>query len=148
MIFILNITILFSISIYDIQYTTDPGPNGTYPSPYEGQIVTTGGIVNAIDFNDGRFFITSGDGSEWIGIYVYDDGQSVAVGDSVIIEAEVYEYWGFTELSNLISCDVISSGHSMPATLLTSISNAINETRESTRAGIGYSSLSIAQTYD
>ncbi|MCK5051410.1 MAG: metallophosphoesterase [Candidatus Cloacimonetes bacterium] len=149
-IFILNLTVLFSISIYDIQYTTDPGPNGTYPSPYEGQIVTTGGIVNAIDFNDGRFFIISSWGgiSEWQGIYVYDNNQNVAVGDSVIIEAEVYEYWGFTELSNLISCNVISSGNSMPATLITSISNAINEARESTRAGIGYYSLSITQTYD
>ncbi len=150
MIFILNITVLFSISIYDIQYTTDPGPNGTYPSPYEGQIVTTGGIVNAIDFNDGRFFIISSWGSisEWQGIYVYDNNQNVAVGDSVIIEAEVYEYWGFTELSNLISCEIVSSGNPMPATLVTSISNAINEARESTRAGIGYSSLSITQTYD
>ena len=56
-IFVINITILFSLSIYDIQYTTNPGPNGTYPSPYEGQTVTTGGIVHGIDFNNGRFFL-------------------------------------------------------------------------------------------
>ncbi len=87
--FIISFATLFSISIYDIQYTSDPGPNGTYPSPYEGQIVITGGIVCGIDFNDGRFFITSGDGGEWNGIYVYDDDQTVAVGDSVVIEAEV-----------------------------------------------------------
>ena len=97
-IFFLCSSFLLGISIYDIQYTTDPG-NGTYPSPYEGQIVTTGGIVNAVDFNDGRFFITSSNGGEWNGVYVYDNDQNVAVGDSVIIEAEVYEYWGFTELS-------------------------------------------------
>ncbi len=146
-IFMLSLTILYSISIYDIQYTTNPG-GGTYPSPYEGQVVTTGGIVCGIDFNDGRFFITSSCGGEWQGIYVYDNDQTVAVGDSVIIEAEVYEYWGFTELSNLISCDIISSGNSMPASLVTSISNAINEARESTRAGIGYYDLSVTQTYD
>ena len=145
--FILYISILCSISIYDIQYTTNPGGNGTYPSPYEGQIVTTGGIVFATDFNGNRFFITQG-GDDWEGIYVYDNDQNVAVGDSVIIEAEVYEYWGFTELSNLISYDMISSGNAIPATLITTISNAINEARESTHVGIGYGDLSITQTYD
>ena len=148
-IFILYITILCSISIYDIQYTTDPGPDGTYPSPYDGQIVTTGGIVNAVDFNNGRFFITSSWGGEWNGIYIYDNDQNVAVGDSVIIEAEVYEYWGFTELSNLISCNTISSGNVIPATGFTSISNAINEAGESTRIAIGFqNNLTITQTYD
>ena len=146
-IIIFGITILNSISIYDIQHTTDPGPDGTYPSPYNGQIVTTGGIVNAVDFNSGRFFITSGMG-EWNGIYVYNYDQNVAVGDSVIIEAEVYEYWGFTELSNLVSCDIISSGNPIPATLVNTISNTINEARESTKAAIGYYDLTITQTYD
>ena len=75
-IFILYITVLSSITIYDIQYTTNPGPNGTYPSPYAGQIVTTGGIVCGTDFNNGRFFITSGDDGEWNGIYVYDNNQN------------------------------------------------------------------------
>jgi len=147
-IFILYTTVLFSVSIYDIQYTTNPGGNGTYPSPYAGQIVTTGGIVGGTDFNNGRFFITSSWGGDWQGIYVYDNNQNVAVGDSVIIEAEVYEYWGFTELSNLISCEIISSGNSLPAYLVTSISNAINEVRESTRVGISPYDLSITQTYD
>ena len=64
-IFVINITILFSLSIYDIQYTTNPGPNGTYPSPYEGQIVTIDGILNAIDFSGGRFFIIPSDGGKW-----------------------------------------------------------------------------------
>ena len=146
--FIVSFTALFSISIYDIQYTTAPGPNGTYPSPYDGQIITTGGIVNAIDFSNGRFFITSSIGGDWQGIYVYDNDQNVAVGDSVVIEAEVYEYWGFTELSNLISCEIISSGNPMPVSLATTISNAVNEARESTRAAIGYDDLVITQTFD
>lgn len=142
-------SLLFGTSIYDIQFTTDPGPNGTYPSPYSGQTVTTGGIVNAIDFSGGRFFITSSDGGDWNGIYVYDNDQNVAVGDSVIIEAEVYEYWGFTELSNLVSCDIISSGNPLPATLLSTIYNTINEAGESTNIGIGlHNDLTISQTFD
>jgi len=147
--FSISFAVLSSISIHDIQYTIIPGPNGTYPSPYEGQIVTTGGIVSAVDFNDGRFFLTSSIGGDWQGIYVYDNDQSVAVGDSVIIEAEVYEYWGFTELSNLNSCNIISSGNAIPASMITSISSAINEAGESTKVGLGnLNDLSISQTYD
>lgn len=144
-IFFLCSSFLLGISIYDIQYTTDPG-NGTYPSPYEGQIVTTGGIVNAVDFNDGRFFITSGNGGEWNGVYVYDNDQNVAVGDSVIIEAEVYEYWGFTELSNLISCDIVSSGNAIPAIGTTYLSQVAQESNESVEVWV--QNIEISQTYD
>jgi hypothetical protein len=145
-ILLFSLTALYSLSIYDIQYTTNPGANGTYPSPYEGQIVTTGGIVHGTDFNNGRFFITSGDGGEWGGIYVYDDDQTVSVGDSVIIEAEVYEYWGFTELSNLVSCDIISSGNALPATMAISVLEAETEANES--VWIAVDNLTVTQGYD
>jgi len=143
--FIVSLTALFSISIYDIQYTTIPGPNGTYPSPYEGQIVTTGGIVFATDFNGNRFFITH-EGNDWEGIYVYDNEQNVAVGDSVIIEAEVYEYYGFTELSNLISCEIISSGNAIPAIGSTYLSYVTQESNESVKVWV--QNVEISQTYD
>ena len=148
-IFIFYITVLNSISIYDIQYTTDPGSNGTYPSPYEGQIVTTGGIVFATDFNGNRFFITSGGvtgGDDWEGIYVYDNEQNIAVGDSVIIEAEVYEYYGFTELSNLISCEIVSSGNAMPAIGPTYLSQVEQESNESVKVWV--QNVEVSQTYD
>jgi len=144
--FSISFAALFSISIHDIQYTTISGPNGTYPSPYEGQIVTTGGIVSATDFNNGRFFIASSDGGDWNGIYVYDNDQNVAVGDSVIIEAEVYEYWGFTELSNLNSCTVISSGNIVPPNIPIDISEVETEAYESVR--IFVSDVTVSQTYD
>ena len=134
-IIIINITVLFSIDIYDIQYTTDPGTNGTYPSLYEGQIVTTSGIVLATNFNGNRFFITQ-DGDDWEGIYVYDNDLNVAIGDSVVIEAEVYEYWGFTELSNLISCNIISSGNPIPAIIPTSLSQVTQESNESVKVWV------------
>jgi len=144
-IFIFYITVLCSISIYDIQYTTDPGPNGTHPSPYEGQIVTTGGIVFATDFNGNRFFITH-EGNEWEGIYVYDNEQDVAVGDSVIIEAEVYEYYGFTEFSNLISCEIVSSGNAIPAIFPTYLSQVEQESNESVKVWV--QNVEVSQTYD
>jgi hypothetical protein len=144
-IFMLSLTILYSISIYDIQYTTNPGGNGTYPSPYEGQVITTGGIVFATDFNNGRFFITQ-EGNDWEGIYVYDNDQNVAVGDSVIIEAEVYEYWGFTELSNLISCQIVSSGNTLPAIGPSYLSQIRSEAKESVKVWV--LDVIVAQTYD
>ena len=144
-IIIFGFTILNSISIYDIQYTTNPGGNGTYPSPYAGQIVTTGGIVFATDFSENRFFITSG-GGDWEGIYVYDNDQNVAVGDSIIIEAEVYEYWGFTELSNLISCEIVSSGNALPAISPTYLSQVTQESNESVKVWV--QNVEVSQTYD
>ncbi|MEA2097152.1 MAG: metallophosphoesterase [Candidatus Cloacimonadota bacterium] len=143
--FMISFTILFSISIYDIQYTTDPGPDGTYPSPYEGQIVTTGGLVFAVDFNNGRFFITEG-GDDWEGIYVYDNDQDVAVGDSVIIQAEVYEYWGFTELSNIVSCEIISSGNAIPAIIPTYLTQVEQESNESVKVWV--QNIEVSQSYD
>jgi hypothetical protein len=114
----ITVLLLFSsimaVSIHDIQYTTNPGEDGTYPSEYEGDIVTTGGIVNAVDYDEGRFFIAGSGGGAWNGIYVYDNEQTVALGDSIIIEAEVSEYWGFTELSSVQSCQIINSNNPIP----------------------------------
>ncbi|MBT4132187.1 MAG: hypothetical protein HOE44_15885, partial [Candidatus Marinimicrobia bacterium] len=38
---LLPLFMLADVSIYDIQFTTSAG-DGTYPSPYAGQTVTTG----------------------------------------------------------------------------------------------------------
>ncbi len=114
---ILTFNLLWGISIFDIQYTTEPGSSGTYPSPYEGQTVLTGGIVTGTDYNNGRFFISSSTGGSWNGLYIYDNNQNVAPGDSIIIQAEVFEYYGFTELKNPDFCSIINSGNAMPATV-------------------------------
>jgi DNA repair exonuclease SbcCD nuclease subunit len=146
LVLLISSSVLFGISIYDIQYTTNPG-GGTYPSPYEGQIVTTGGIVSGIDYNNNHFFICSSSGSPWNGIYVYDNEQNVAVGDSVIIEAEVYEYYGFTELTNLEYCNIISSGNQLPEPVITTTQNADSqENLESVLIEIH--DVYVTQTYD
>ncbi|MBN1948880.1 MAG: metallophosphoesterase, partial [Candidatus Cloacimonetes bacterium] len=107
-------SLLPGMGIHDIQFTTDPGMNGTYPSPYEGQTVSTGGIVSGTDYNNGRFFLSSSGGGAWNGIFVYDNNQNVSPGDSLILQAEVYEYYGFTELRFLDYCNLISAGHPLP----------------------------------
>lgn len=114
------------VSIYNIQYTTNAG-NGTYPSPYLGQIVTTGGIVTGTSYSNGRFFISSSQGGAWNGIYVYNNDYSLNIGDSIIIEAEVYEYNGFTELKDPVSLNVINSGNPLPPATPISTTQAFTE---------------------
>ena len=125
-IILLSAAMLSSLSIYDIQYTTNPG-NGTYPSEYSGQDVTTGGIVTGTDFNNGRFFITASCGGAWNGLYIYENDYNVAVGDSVIASGEVYEYNGWTELSYVQSVEVISSNNPLPEPVAITTWQAANE---------------------
>ena len=47
-----------TVSVYDIQYTTDPNGNSNYVS----QQIITGGIVTAVR-SDSTFFISSGSGA-------------------------------------------------------------------------------------
>ncbi len=105
------------VSIYDIQYTEVPGPDNTYPSPYDGQEVITTGIVTAIGFlgyND-NFFISMPEGGAWKGIYIYFAPDStLVVGDMVEVEGEVSEYLGFTEISYATSVTLLSSGNPVP----------------------------------
>jgi len=94
-----------SASVYDIQYTTDASGD----SPLTGQIVSTGGIVTYVR-SDGRFYIKSGNGP-YTGVYVYENAQTVAEGDSVTFDAEVVEYFNLTELTNVTNFVNVSSGN-------------------------------------
>ena len=47
--------------------------------------------------NDSSFYISSGSGA-WSGIYVYSNDYLLSEGDSVIMDAEVAEYYDLTEL--------------------------------------------------
>ena len=63
-------TLLSDVTIYEIQYTTDPSGD----SPYDGQMVTTTGIVTGTGFagfND-SFFISMPEGGAWKGLYCYN----------------------------------------------------------------------------
>ena len=115
------------VSIHDIQYTTDAG-DGTYPSTYAGMTVQTSGIVTAVDA-DGQYFIQDGDGG-WNGIYVYDYGNTVNLGDGVLITATVSEYNGLTELSNVSDLQITSSGNTLPNVQVLSTLEANDEQYE------------------
>jgi len=108
------LTILSGTTIYQIQYTDIPGPDGTYPSPMVDDVVTVTGIVTGANFNhDSMFFMSDPFGGAWHGIYVYDYEVGPALGDEVEVTGTVTEYYGFTELG-YCTITVLSSGNPVP----------------------------------
>lgn len=119
-------------SIYQIQYTTVAG-DGSYPSLYENEVVTTGGIVTAIDLNN-KYFISSSNGGPWSGIFVYDHiyGSTLQVGDSIVLTASVKEYYGLTELIDVTELNIISSNNPIPdPVVITTLEASVVEDYES-----------------
>ena len=124
-VFVLMIAICSATTIYDVQYTTVAGPDGTYPSLYEGQEVTVTGIVNAENFNqyEDNFFIAMPESGAWKGLYIYaanninTTNPIVALGDEVEITGYIAEYYGYTELSGNtepVTVTILSSGNPIP----------------------------------
>jgi len=71
-----------------------------FSSPLVGQSVTTTGIVSANNVTSSTsgvigYFVQDGSGP-WNGVFVFDNTQAPNVGDEVIIEAEVQEYYDVT----------------------------------------------------
>ena len=119
------------VSIYEIQFTEQAG-DGTYPSPLLGQTVTTGGIVTAVDYSGGRYFISSPEGGAWSGLYIYDNNYGPALGDSILVTGLVYEYHGFSELKDLSKFEIRNRGNELPApTVITTNELASLEAYES-----------------
>lgn len=111
-----------------IEYTNEPGGDGTYPSLYAGQYVYVIGVVTADSNTFGtpntRYTIRDGSGP-WTGLLVFNlgDHPAVAVGDRVLLGGEVDEYNGMTELNILNSVggyqEILSSGNPVPVDIVT-----------------------------
>ncbi|RKY55471.1 MAG: hypothetical protein DRP93_03255, partial [Candidatus Neomarinimicrobiota bacterium] len=106
-------------SIYNIQHTTVPGANGTYPSLMDGENVEIHGIVTATGYlgSNKNFFISSSEPGPWKGINVYLANMSQAIGDEVTVTGIVKEYYGFTEIISPIS-SLLSTGNTIPEPLV------------------------------
>lgn len=91
-------------------------------SPLNSQIVTTSGIVTAINPGKGFFLQDTGDFTAnpdltaSRGIYVFGSVSAglVAVGDAVTVTATVQEYSGSTELSSVTINNIASHGNALP----------------------------------
>jgi len=97
-----------SVSIYDLQYTTDP--NGE--SPLKGQIVTTEGVVTAVF--DAGYFIQDPAFSSWSGLWVYDSVHIPYIADALRLTGTVAEYNGLTELGTITGYEVLASAQPLP----------------------------------
>jgi hypothetical protein len=91
-------------TIYDIQGQQDD-------SPYEGQVVSTTGVVTA-NFGD-SYYIQDGSGG-WNGLFIYESGRNPFVGDSIVLTGEISEYYGKTEMLNITDYYFISSNNTLP----------------------------------
>jgi hypothetical protein len=83
-----------------------------FASPLIEQVVTVQGVITAA--SDYSYFIQDGSGP-WNGVYVYDNTNLPTVGDNVILQGEVIEYYDLTEITNITYFETVSSGNDLPA---------------------------------
>jgi len=96
-------------------------------SPYDGQSVTTTGIVTAVAPQG--YFIQDGTALR-SGIYIYDQDNSPAIGEEVTLTGTVDEYFELTEIVNVSSFTTNSSNNTLPDPTLLSTGDASNEDYE------------------
>ncbi len=83
-----------------------------FSSPLIEQVVTVQGVITSA--SDYSYFIQDGSGP-WNGVYVYDNTNLPAVGDNVILQGQVIEYYDLTEITNITYFETVSSGNDLPA---------------------------------
>ncbi len=109
------------VSIYDIQGQASS-------SPYEHDTVATIGVVTAVTRRG--FFLQEKPAGPWTGVYVYTGSSpSVSRGDSLLVIAQVAEYYGLTELKHP---DIITlaTGVDLPQPILVTTGEAPDEQYE------------------
>jgi uncharacterized protein YdeI (BOF family) len=131
---LLSLAILFAIglsaqtpaTIYEIQGQADA-------SPLIGQIIQTTGIITTLNRDDG-FYLQDGT-TGWNGVVVYYDGETWTggtfnVGDAVTVIGKVDEYYEKTEITDVVSVEVNSSGNIVPAAILLATGSVADEQYE------------------
>lgn len=123
-----------TITPYDIQYTTDISGN----SPYNGDVVTTSGIVTAIKYNNQSVqqgFCIQTSNNPWCAVYFYHGSTTVPtvnVGDNVTVTGTVSEYNNMTEfVAPSLAVVVNSSSNTVPSPITVTTENAKSEQYES-----------------
>jgi hypothetical protein len=116
-----NIKLLFSafgifaasfISAQTVTHTIIEVQGELFSSPLIEQIVTVQGVVTAT--SEFGYFIQDGDGA-WNGVFVYDNTNLPSVGDHIVVQGEVAEYFDNTELLNITYFEVGTSGNDLPS---------------------------------
>ena len=116
LVFMILLFKLFSLSCYEVQYTTNPSGD----SPYANQVVTVEAVVVSERFYTGSsssnygFMLGDSNGGPWSGLYVYTTGYSPNRGDLVLVTGTIMEYYGWTEMTSVSSMFVLNQGFPMP----------------------------------
>jgi hypothetical protein len=105
---------LSAVSIYQIQWTTNPGIDNTYPSTYTGRIVSVEGIVTAVSHKSEGFFISEQTGGPWRGIFIKTNQTAVSPGDKVALKGTVAEYYGMTCIQDIKAISIIDRNLPIP----------------------------------
>ena len=100
--------------IYQIQYTTVAGTDGTFDSPLKESIVTTYGVVTAIKGGTNGGYWIQDSSAAWNGVFVLDQTNTPSRGDSITIEGTVDEFFGTTQIKTITSYTVLKSGAILP----------------------------------
>lgn len=117
-----------TMTIHDIQYTTNQ--NGE--SPEIGNLVSTGGIVMGVRTSGSSGYWIQENEGPWSGIFVYDNTNTPAVGDSITLEGEVDEYSGATQLKNITNFNLVSNGNNRYAPSTVTVAQSQSEDYEGT----------------
>jgi hypothetical protein len=114
----ITITVGTCTSISDIQFTTEQGTY-CYETPTVGEefnlcpAIVTHVVPESNDGSAGNFFLSQSGLSIWGGIFVRDFDIVPSVGDEIDLTATVNEYYSFTQLLDVSSFSVISTGNSV-----------------------------------
>jgi hypothetical protein len=109
-----------TVSLYSVKY------NPVYPntSPDSGKVVTTGGIVTAV--NCEGYYMQTTNAHAWAGVVVYDKVNLPVIGDSILITGTVTGYYSEVEITPVTAYAVVKSGCPLPAVTVVGFNNIQN----------------------
>ncbi len=136
--------------IHDIQYTTAASGD----SPLNGQSVWVEGIVTFIQYKEGgtndgvvEGYYIQDDETPWSGIYVYDNTNTVVLGNTVKFQATVSEYFSLTELTGISNFSVTSIETTVPEPMNVSGVDATTEAYEGCYVYVGCFTIATSEAY-
>jgi hypothetical protein len=112
------IGMMSALSIYDVQYTNNPGVDNSYPSPYVGREVLLDGIVSSPDYQNSGYFISEPLSGAWRGILVLDKRNNPAPGSKIRIRGKVHESFGMTCIHNVDYFAVLDANAGLPLPMI------------------------------
>ena len=110
---VVGVVVATFVSAQTVTHTIAEVQGELFSSPLIEQVVTVQGVVTATN-NLYGYFIQDGSGP-WNGIYIYDNTNLPWIGDNVILQGDVSEYYDLTEISNITYFETVSSGNDLPA---------------------------------